>query len=137
MHYFKFSTNWQDGKRLCGECSNKYLDGEHIEVNLLKPYTSYVCPDAGDGRDVHSSVWSGAQDVPELRTPTGDKCSCGQTLIEEDSEKWTVSWEMLQGDSWRPVSATRSKHAATQQHRGLLALIEQGEAIRNVRLETP
>ena len=134
-HYFAFSTTWRDGKRLCGECGLKYADGEHIEVNVLKPFTSYVCSSGGGYG--HSGTWSGAQDVPELRSPRDIFCACGLEFVEEDAETWQLTWEMkLQGrGDWTPHSAIRSKHAAQQQRDGLLALIDQGERIRAVRLE--
>lgn len=134
-HYFMFSTNWRGGKRLCGQCGEKYEDGQHIEVNVLKPFTSYVCPTGGGYG--HSSTWSGSQDVPELRTPRDIFCACGLEFVEEDAERWELTWEMRTpgAESWRPVSVVRSKHAVEQQRDGLLALIEQGEPIRSVSLE--
>jgi hypothetical protein len=84
----------------------------------------------------HSGRWTGAY-LPEGRRLTDDKCACGQTLVEEDREQWRVSFETRTPthDDWHPVTAVRSRHAAHQQHAGILALIEQGEPIRNVTLE--
>lgn len=137
-HYFKFSTNWiatADGqKRLCGDCGDPYGIGDHIEVTVLKPYTKYVCP-TDDGEQGHSSRWTGAYS-PELRRPDDKLCVCGAEFVEEDTETWQLSWEMKRGpdDPWHPVSAIRSRHQAEKQRRGLLELIERGEAIRNVEL---
>jgi len=64
-------------------------------------------------------------------------CVCGAELVEEDKEVWRISFETQSpySDDWHPVEALKSKHAAHQQHEGLLMLIEQGEPIRNVKLE--
>ena len=58
-------------------------------------------------------------------------------MVQEDAERWRLSWEMVTpfNDEWRPVEKVDSKHATHQQRDGLLELIEQGEPIRNVRLE--
>ena len=132
-HYFAFSRNWLDGKRLCGECSRTYDGGDHIEVTVLKPYTSYVCP-TGGGLG-HSGRWTGAY-RPELRSLRDKFCMCGAELVEEDAEKWLLSWEMQTPfhDEWRPVTKVDSKHATHSQRDGLLDLIDQGEPIRNVSL---
>lgn len=133
-HYFAFSTNWQGGKRVCRDCGRTYDAGKHIESNVLKPYTNYVCPSGGGYG--HSSTWSGARDVPELRSERDKFCLCGLELIEEDKERWLLSWEMIGpfSDDWRPVENMQSKHAALLQKAGLEELIARGEPIRNVRL---
>ena len=132
-HYFKFKTHLGPGKRPCGECGLPYDEAEHIEINLLQPYKHYVCPNAGG--EGHLSRYTGAY-PHEMRKLTDDVCICGTKLIEEDTERWRVSWEMQApvGTPWRPVDAVSSKHAAKQQYDGLLELISQGELIRKVRL---
>ena len=132
-HYFEFSSDFRSGKRICGSCARNYDDGEHIEVTVLKPYTSYVCP-TGGGLG-HSGHWTGAY-RPELRSLRDKFCICGAAYVEEDREQWSLSWEMIGpfDDGWRPVSKTDSKHATHQQRDGLLDLIDQGEPIRNVVL---
>lgn len=130
-HVFKFSREFRDGKRLCGECWQTYDQGEHQHVAVLKPYTSYVCPnDTGLG---HSSVWSGAQNVPELRRPNDDRCTCGAQYVEEDREVWRLSWEYVSpftGD-WTPVERDGSKHGTHQQRDGLLSMPDE---VRNIQL---
>jgi hypothetical protein len=131
-HYFKFSTNWSNGKRLCGTCEKTYHEGNHILIETLKPYTSYVCPKSSQERG-HSSVWTGAShEHPELRTPTEHLCQCGTEYVEEDKETWELSYEL--GSDWHPVSVVRSKWATHAQRDGLLELIQAGEPIRNVTL---
>lgn len=133
-HYFKFSTNWTaNGERRCGDCDQPYEVGQHIEITTLNPFTNYVCPDnQGMG---HSGAYTGAH-RPELRTLTEHLCMCGKALVEEDHERWTLSWEMRNPDSgeWHAVAKQQSKHAAHAQRDGLLELIERGEDIRNVEL---
>lgn len=130
-HVYQFSREWSGGKRLCGECRQTYEQGEHTHVAVLKPYTSYVCPnDTGRG---HSSVWSGAQNVPELRKPTDDRCICGAQLVEEDREVWRLSWEYVSpwtGD-WTPCERLGSKHSTEQQQAGLVSMPDE---VRNVQL---
>ena len=133
-HHFAFSTRFDgNDRRRCGSCSLTYDDGEHIEITILKPYTSYVCP-TGGGLG-HSSVWTGAY-RPEGRSLRDGHCSCGAEYVEEDRELWQLSFEIQRpGDNhWTPVSTTKSKHAAQLQRAGLLELIGQGEPIRNVEL---
>ena len=99
---------------------------------MLKPYTSYVCPNDDDGRG-HSSVWSGAQNVPELRGPDDDHCSCGAQYVEEDREVWRLSFDMIDpwtGD-WKPVKRDGTRHSTHQQRDGLLSMPDE---IRNVKL---
>ena len=132
-HHFAFSTNWRDGKRLCGDCGQKYDDGDHIEVRVLDPFTRYICP-VGNGQMNHSSTWSGAQDCPELRSPRDKFCVCGAEFVKEDEETWRLSWEMDTGGGWHPVSKVASRHETHTQRDGLTALIAQGEPIRNVSL---
>lgn len=132
-HYFKFSRDFDGIHRLCGECRRTYDDGDHIEITKLKPYTHYVCPSGGGYG--HSSIWTGAY-LPSLRTTHDHLCACGAEFVKEDIERWVLSWEMQTDDrGWRPVSVTRSRHAAHEQRDGLLELIEQGEQIRNIQLE--
>lgn len=135
-HHFAFSTRFDgNGRRRCGECHQPYDDGEHIEITILKPYTSYVCPKGGAGLG-HSSVWTGAYH-PELRSLRDGRCFCGAEYVEEDRELWQLSFEIQRPDAgghWTPVTTTKSRHAAQQQHAGLLELIDQGEPIRNVEL---
>lgn len=131
-HVYQFSREWRDGKRLCGECQQTYEQGEHTHVAVLKPYTSYVCPLDGDGRP-HSSVWSGAQNVPELRRPNADRCNCGERYVEEDREVWRLSWEYVSpwtGD-WTPCERLGSKHSTEQQRAGLVSMPDE---VRNVAL---
>lgn len=131
-HHFKFSTNWRGLDRLCGECNLTYDAGAHIEIAVLKPYTSYVCP-SGEGLG-HSSRWTGAY-IPTLRTERDHLCACGLALVEEDTELWRLSWEMPAGDAnWRRVERIGSRHSTEQQRDGLLALISNGERIRGVEL---
>lgn len=131
-HVFTFSRNWSGGKRLCGKCNQTYETGDHIHVAVLKPYTSYVCPKGGGYG--HSSVWSGSQDVPELRKPTDNLCVCGETFVEEDAEQWLLSWEMKDPITrrWRPVKRIGSRHSTHEQRDGLLTMPDE---IRNVELE--
>ena len=128
-HYFTFSTEWANRKRLCADCRRDYDAGEHIEITTLKPYTSYVCPSG------HSSIWTGAY-APSSRTLRDHICSCGAEFVEEDTEQWEVSFEMQHpgSDYWALVRVVRSSHPAHQQHAGLLGLLAQGEPIRNVQL---
>lgn len=131
-HIFKFSRNWRDGKRLCGECHQTYDAGDHEHIAALKPYTSYVCPNDGDGGP-HSSVWSGAQNVPELRGPNDAYCRCcGAQYVEEDREVWRLSWEYVSpwtGD-WTPCERLGTNHSTEQQCAGLLSMPDE---IRNVQ----
>ena len=134
-HYFRFSRDFDgNGRRKCAECRLQYDDGEHIEVTVLEPYTSYVCP-SGGGLG-HKSVYTGAY-RPEHRSPSDAFCCCGAELVEEDRERWRVAFETQTPlePEWHPVEVVRSKHAAHQQHAGLLLLVTQGEPIRNVVLE--
>lgn len=133
-HYFQFSRDFEGGRRLCADCRLSYDAGDHIEITTLKPYTHYVCP-AGGGLG-HSSIWTGAY-YAEFRTLRDHLCICGAELVAEDDERWQISWEMqspFSGGDWVPQHVVRSRHAAHEQHAGLLQLIEQGEPIRNVRL---
>ena len=134
-HHFAFSRDFDgNGRRRCGTCRQAYADGEHIEITVLKPYTSYVCP-TGGGLG-HSSVWTGAYH-PEGRSLRDGHCSCGAEYVEEDRELWQLSFEIQRPDGdghWTPVTTTKSKHAAQLQHAGLLELVDQGEPIRNVEL---
>lgn len=132
-HHFAFSTNWSGRDRLCGDCNQSYGDGDHIEITTLKPYTSYVCP-TGGGLG-HSSRWTGAYRL-ELRTLHDHLCMCGAELVEEDNERWLLTWEMQTplSDDWTPHSVVRSRHAAQAQYDGMLELIGQGEPIRGVTL---
>lgn len=133
-HYFEFSRDFIEGRRLCGACRRNYDDGNHIEVTVLKPYTSYVCP-VGSGSLGHSGMWTGAY-RPEGRRLRDKFCICGAEFVEEDKEQWLLSWEMKgpYSDDWRPVTKVDSKHATHSQRDGLLDLIDQGEPIRNVSL---
>lgn len=131
-HHFTFSTKWSGHNRLCGTCGQTYGNGLHIEITDLKPYTSYVCP-TGGGRG-HSSRWTGAY-ARELRSPRDAFCGCGERLVEEDQEKWLLSWELADEVGWHRVEVIRSRHGAEQQKVGLEQLIDQGEPIRNVALE--
>ncbi|NKR30672.1 hypothetical protein GS538_11885 [Rhodococcus hoagii] len=131
-HHFEFSRNWNGSERLCGTCNSTYAEGDHIEIAVLKPYTSYVCP-SGGGLG-HSSVWTGAY-LPSLRTVRDHLCSCGLQFVEEDTELWRLSWEM-QGDgtNWRRIDRVGSRHSTEHQRDGLEALISDGERIRDVQL---
>lgn len=133
-HYFTFSRDFVDGRRLCGDCRLNYDAGEHIEITVLEPYTSYVCPE-NRGQLGHSGRWTGAY-LPELRRLSDGQCICGATLVKEDQETWRLSWEMQHppGTPWHTVSKVQSRHGAETQRAGLLELIEQGEPIRNVQL---
>lgn len=137
-HYFAFSRNWLDGRRLCGECSLNYDQGDHIEITVLKARTTYVCPESSGrtGALGHSSISTGAYH-PEMRRLSDETCTCGATLVEEDNEQWRLTFETATplDPEWHSVSVVRSKHAALQQQAGLLELIDQGEPIRNVVLE--
>ena len=134
-HHFAFSTKFDgNGRRRCGECYQPYDDGDHIEITKLKPYTSYVCPNGGGLG--HSSTYTGAY-RPELRSLRDGYCTCGAEFVEEDDEQWQLTFEAqtpMSGGEWVPVQTVKSRHAAQQQHVGLLQLIEQGEPIRNVQL---
>lgn len=132
-HYFQpRSMYFRGNERLCGECDSTYPEGDHIEVNDLKPYTSYVCP-TGGGLG-HSSQYTGAY-LHVLRSPRDKFCICGAELVEEDNEQWRLSWEMDTGTDWRPVTKVGSKHATHQQRDGLEELIARGEPVRAVTLE--
>ena len=134
-HYFKFSTNWQAGKRLCGICKLTYDHGNHIEVNNLKPFTNYVCPTGGGYG--HSSVWTGDRNGhPELNSSRDAYCICGAEFVEVDNEKWKLSWEMIDPftGNWKKVKVTRSRHDAHSQHEGLQSLLASGE-VRNIKLK--
>lgn len=135
-HYFAFSTEWRDGQRLCRACGNTYDGGGHIESNVLKPYTKYVCSAAQPDTMGHSAVWSGSRTTPELRSEKDAFCVCGAPYVEQDKETWRLSWEMIGpfDSAWHPVEKVASRHETHGQHAGLLELIEQGEQIRNVRL---
>ena len=137
-HHFQFSTSFDpNGRRRCGECRQPYDDGEHIEITTLKPYTSYVCPTGGGSGLGHSALWTGAYH-PELRSLRDGHCSCGAEYVEEDRELWQLNFEIQRpgaGGHWTPVTTTKSRHAAHEQHAGLLALIDQGEPVRNVVLK--
>lgn len=102
-HIFKFSRNWSGGKRLCGTCHLTYDQGDHIHFAVLEPYTSYVSPKGGGYG--HSSVWSGSQACPELRSPLDEFCICGEKFVKEDTEEWLLSWQMKDPITgcWRPV----------------------------------
>jgi hypothetical protein len=134
-HYFEFQSKFDPSthKRLCARCQHTYDNGSHIEITTLKPYTNYVCPTGGGYG--HSGIYTGALPL-ELRNLRQHLCICGAEFVEEDLEKWKLSWEMSSdfGRSWHPVSVVRSRHAASEQHRGLLELVAEGEAIRNVEL---
>lgn len=119
------------GPRKCKVCRLSYDGGEHIEITILEPYTNYVCPAPDCGK---SATWTGAY-RPDMRTLRDHICAvCGTEFVKEDTETWQLSWEMSDGGPWKPIKAIRSKHAAEQQQRGLLELIERGELIRNVEL---
>lgn len=131
-HHFEFSTNWRGQHRLCGMCGCTYDEGGHVEIAILRPYTSYVCP-SGKGLG-HSGIWTGAY-IPTLRTMRDHLCDCGLGLVEEDAELWQLSWEMQDDDaSWRRIDRVGSRHSTEQQRDGLETLISAGEAIRDVRL---
>lgn len=131
-HHFMFSTDWRSNDRLCGECHLTYDEGDHIEITVLKPYTSYVCP-SGKGLG-HSSIWTGAY-IPTLRTVRDHLCACGLEFVEEDAELWRLSWEMPADDTnWRRIERVGSRYSTEQQRDGLLALISGGEQIRGVEL---
>lgn len=134
-HDFQFSRDFVDGRRLCGECRLNYDEGDHNLIEVLKPYTNYVCPESSGGMLGHSAHWTGAY-LPELRSRRDDKCICGAALVEEDSERWQLSWEMVSPftGEWESVTNVQSKHAAFSQQAGLLELIDRGEPIRNVQL---
>lgn len=134
-HVFTFSRNWSGGKRLCGTCNHNYDEGDHIHVAVLEPYTSYVCP-SGGGHG-HSSVWSGSQNTPELRSPTDNLCDCGETYVKEDDEVWRLSWDMkdpITGD-WRPVERIGTKHSTHGQRDGLLTMPDEIANVRLVRVD--
>lgn len=105
----------------------------HAEQHArLKPGTHYVCPTGGGYG--HSSVYTGAHN-PVFTRPGDHRCMCGEEFVEEDRETWRLTFESpdpWSGD-WHPVTVTRSRHAAHEQHRGLLELQEQGQ-VRNVQL---
>lgn len=130
-HYFAFRPHPGVGPRPCGDCGLPYDLGNHIEITTLKAFTNYVCPTGGGYG--HSSIYTGAL-RPDMRTLRQHLCICGAEFVEEDAERWLVSFEVDQGTGWHPVEVVRSKHAAQQQHEGLLAQVQQGEPIRNVRL---
>lgn len=134
-HFVIVGNNFRNGVRMCGECDLGYDDGDHIEITDLKPYTSYVCP-VGGGSLGHSSRWTGAY-LPDGRQVRDKFCICGELLVEEDGELWRLSWEMVSplSDGWHPVSKVASRHETHAQRQGLLELAEQGEPIRDVRLE--
>jgi hypothetical protein len=132
-HYFKFSRDFDGPDRICGECQLTYDRGEHVLIDRLKPYTNYVCP-TGGGLG-HSGISTGAY-RPVNRALSDHRCVCGVEFVEEDKETWRLSWEMQTplSPDWTRQSVVRSKHAAQQQHAGLIDLRNQGEPIRNVTL---
>lgn len=136
QHDFVFSRDFVDGRRICGQCRLNFDQGNHNLIEVLKPYTRYVCPESSGGMLGHSGIWTGAYQ-PEGRRRSDNKCACGATLVEEDTEQWRLSWEKVSPftGEWRPVTNVQSKHAALSQQAGLLDLIDQGEPIRNVVLE--
>lgn len=134
-HYFKFSTNWQAGKRLCGSCKMTYDHGKHLEVNNLKPFTNYVCSTGGGYG--HSGVWTGDRSRhPELNSPRDAYCICGEKLVEVDKEEWKLSWEMIDPftGGWKKVKVIRNRHDSHRQHEGLQQLLATGE-VRNIKLK--
>lgn len=138
QHDFVFTRDWVDGRRLCGECRLNYDQGSHTLIEVLKPYTRYVCPQSSGRTGVlgHSSRWTGAY-LPEMRRRTDGTCTCGATFVEEDKELWRLTFEAITplDPDWHQVTVIRSKHAALQQQAGLLELIDAGEPIRNVTLQ--
>jgi hypothetical protein len=131
-HYFKWSRDFRESARLCGECHLTYEQGEHIEITTLEPYTSYVCPvDTGHG---HSAMFTGAY-RPELRSLTDHLCICGAVFVKEDRQQWQLSWEMRdESGRWYPVERIGSHHSTWVQWNGLNELESSGEDVRNVRL---
>lgn len=134
-HYYATSHNWDGPNRLCGECNLTYDAGNHTEITTLKPFTSYVC--STGGASGHSSKWTGINN-PIFLTPTSHLCVCGAEYVEEDAEKWLLTWEMQTpySEEWKTVTKTQSRHAAYSQRDGLMELIGRGEAIRNVQLRS-
>lgn len=96
----------------------------------MKAFTKYVCPAAEDGALGHRSYWTGAYLHPR---PNDGKCVCGRTLVEEDTERWELSWEINYYGRWCPISVIQSRQATFQQRDGLRELERKGDAIRNVR----
>ena len=131
-HHFMFSTNWRGKDRLCGACRCTYDHGDHVEIAILKPYTSYVCP-SGKGLG-HSSIYTGAYN-PTLRTLRDHLCSCGLGFVEEDAELWRLSWEMQDDDAhWQRIERVGSRRSTERQRDGLKTLILDGDHIRDVQL---
>ncbi len=133
-HYFEFSRNFdkETFRRLCGRCGLRYDIGQHIEITTLKAMTHYVCPnDTGLG---HSAIYTGAN-IPENRNLKSHLCMCGAAFVEEEHERWRLSWEMGLDGQWWATEKVASKHATAQQRDGLVALASDGEEIRNIQLE--
>lgn len=102
----------------------------------LKKYTHYVCPNGlGLG---HSAKWTGA--LTGGQKPGDELCICGAPYVEEVEDGLHVlTWEMV-GPFDTEYHPVRKEHRvlaqAEQQRDGLLALIGQGELIRNVELRS-
>ena len=122
-----------------GGMTNHPTEQEVAATPPLKPYTKYYCPNDTGGVG-HSSIWTGAYRNPR---PEAGWCMCGTRFVEEprnDGTHWRLSWEMSgpfdPPGVFHPASReTSSEHDARQQLRGLAELADQGEPIRNIRLE--
>lgn len=132
-HHFMFSTRFVDGRRLCGACGDDYDAGHHILITTLKPYTTYVCPnDNGAGR--HRSIYTGAF-APELRRVGQERCICGARLVEQDTEHWELTFDLLREDgTWHTIRKVVSRHETHTQKHGLDALAAAAGGVRNVTL---
>lgn len=128
----------------------------------LKPMTRYRCPNP---ECPHLGPYTGHAfgDTTRTTREMPDECEgCGTLLVEEtdDGERYKLSWEMItsashpelyDGDKVRPTqlfndrlpdrywSKTAKEHtsvlSAREQWDGLHTLVEQGELIRNIKIE--
>ena len=102
----------------------------------LKKFTQYVCP---EGRGLgHGSLWTGA--LKTGRRPGDHLCYCGTPYVEEvEDGLHLLTWERV-GPGETDYHPVKKEHrvlaAAEEQRNGLLALIDEGELIRNVELRS-
>lgn len=99
----------------------------------LKSYTRYRCLNKECG---YGGPWTGAS------TDTPDNCrGCGTPLVEEVDEgvRYRLSWEMVGPyghGQWHPKAVEHtSAISAREQWDGLHTLMEDGEPIRNIKIE--
>lgn len=134
-HHFTFSPRFDPDTltRICGTCDHTWNNGDHIEIDILKPYTTYICS-ADDGRLGHQTRYTGAWHH-ENRTLRDGTCICGAPMVERDNEKWLLTFEHSNpAGHWSSVEKIASRHETHHQRTGLEQLAANGEAIRNITL---